>query len=56
MENPSNHYGCDIMKDLKYQTIEFDNCDDYHVFLKKLKQLHDKVESGDLSDFIELNL
>lgn len=43
------------MKNLKYRTIEFDNCDEYYAFLKKLKQLHDKVESGDLSDFTELD-
>lgn len=44
------------MKNLKYQKSEFDYCDEYYAFLKKLKQLHDKVESDDLSDFTELNL
>ena len=43
------------MKNL-YQTSEFDDCKEYYDFLEKLKQLHDKVESDDLSDFTELNL
>ena len=32
------------------------NCDEYYGFLGELKKLHDKVDSGDLSDFTELKL
>ena len=33
-----------------------DDCDDYARFLEELDKLHDKVDSGDLSDFTELKL
>lgn len=31
-----------------------DDCEEYHQFLEELDELHSKVESGDLSDFVEL--
>ena len=34
----------------------FEKCDEYYGFLGQLKKLHDKVDSGDLSDFTELKL
>lgn len=49
-----------IVGDLFLQTSTFnipkqiDNCDEYYGFLGQLKKLHDKVDSGDLSDFSEL--
>lgn len=51
---------CVIVGDLNLQTSTFnipkqiDDCDEYYGFLGQLKKLHDKVDSGDLSDFSEL--
>ena len=49
-----------IVGDLFLQTSTFnipkqiDDCDEYYGFLGQLEKLHDKVDSGDLSDFSEL--
>ena len=58
----NNQHTCVIVGDLNLQTSTFnipkriDNCDEYYDFLGELKKLHDKVDSGDLSDFTELKL
>ena len=58
----NNQHACVIVGDLNLQTSTFnipkqiDNCDEYYGFLGQLKKLHDKVDSGDLSDFTELKL
>lgn len=57
----NNQNTCLIVGDLNFQTSTFnipkgDNCEAYHAFLGKLKEAHEKVESGDLSDFTELRL
>ena len=39
-----------------YVGKQIDDCDEYYGFLGQLKKLHDKVDSGDLSDFTELKL
>ena len=55
-----NQQDSEIVGDLNLQTSTFnfpkqiDNCDEYYGFLGQLKKLHDKVDSGDLSDFSEL--
>lgn len=49
-----------IVGDLFLQTSTFnipkqiDDCEEYYGFLGQLKKVHDKVDSGDLSDFSEL--
>ena len=58
----NNQHACVIVGNLNLQTSTFnipkqiDNCDEYYGFLGQLKKLHDKVDSGDLSDFTELKL
>ena len=58
----NNPDACVIVGDLNLQTSTFnipkqiDNCDGYYGFLGQLKKLHDKVDSGDLSDFTEVKL
>ena len=58
----NNQHTCVIVRDLNLQTSTFnipkqiDNCDEYYSFLGKLKKIHEKVDSGDLSDFTELKL
>ena len=62
IDNYENQYASAIVKDLNLQTSTFnipkqiDNCNEYYGFLGQLKKLHDKVDSGDLSDFTELKL
>lgn len=62
IDNYENQYASAIVKDLNLQTSTFnipkqnDNCDEYYDFLGKLNKLHEKVDSGDLSDFTELKL
>lgn len=57
-----NQHTCVIVENLNLQTSTFnipkqiDNCEEYYGFLGNLKKLHDKVKSGDLSDFTELKL
>ena len=68
----NNQHACVIVGDLNWQTStlgdlnfqtstfnipkQIDDCDEYYGFLGQLKKLHDKVDSGDLSDFTELKL
>ena len=58
----NNQYTRVIVRDLNLQTSTFnipkqtDSCDEYYAFLGKLKELHENIDSGDLSDFTELNL
>ena len=60
--NYDNRHAHPIVGDLNFQTSTFnipkqiDDCDEYYGFLGQLKKLHDKVDSGDLSDFTELKL
>ena len=62
IDNYDNQHASAIVGDLNLQTSTFnlpkqiDNCDEYYGFLGELKKLHDKVDSGDLSDFTELKL
>ena len=56
-----NQHTSVIVRNLNLQTSTFnipkiDNCDEYYTFLGELEKLHDKVDSGDLSDFTELKL
>lgn len=39
-----------------FNNLVSDDCEEYHYFLEKLKRLHNKVDSGDLTDFTELKL
>lgn len=60
-EKLNNQHHCVIVGDLNFQTSTFkipkgDNCEAYNVFLGKLREVHNKVKSGDLSDFSELKL
>ena len=58
----NNQYACTIVGDLNLQTSTFnvpkyfDDCEKYRGFLGQLNKIHDKVDSGDLSDFTELKL
>ena len=58
----NNQQTCVIVGNLNLQTSTFnipkqnDNCDEYYGFLGQLKKLHDKVDSGDLSEFTALKL
>lgn len=51
-----------IVGDLNLQSAkinipkQIDKCDEYDGFLEELKKIHEKVDSGDLSDFTELKL
>lgn len=62
IDNYDNQHASAIVGDLNLQTSTFnipkqiDNCDEYCDFLGELEKLHDKVNSGDLSDFTELKL
>lgn len=62
IDDYDNQYASAIVRDLNLQTSTFnfhkqnDNCNEYYGFLGELKKLHDKVDSGDLSDFTELKL
>ena len=62
VDDYNNQYASAVACNLKVQTSTFnipkqiDNCDEYNEFLGQLKKLHDKVDSGDLSDFTELKL
>lgn len=52
----NNQHTSVIVGDLNFQTSTFnipkgDNCKAYYAFLGKLDEVHNKVESGDLSDF-----
>lgn len=60
VDDYDNQHASVIVGDLNFQTSTFnipkqiDDCDEYYGFLGQLKKLHDKVDSGDLSDFTEL--
>ena len=62
VDDYDNQHDSIIVGNLNLQTSTFnfnkqnDNCDEYGGFLDELKKLHDKVDSGNLSDFKELKL
>ena len=62
IDHYDNQYASAIVGDLNLQTSTFnfpkqiDKCDEYYGFLGELKKIHEKVDSGDLSDFTELKL
>lgn len=50
------YHNCNINRYGEKACNAFEKCDEYYGFLGQLKKLHDKVDSGDLSDFTELKI